>query len=416
MAHQAEQLPIISVSGGIVGFFDGKTIILGVSGGIAAYKSVELLRQLQKEGASVRVIMTANAARFVGPLTFEALSGCSVYMDVVEKDVAGEIRHISWADMADAVVIAPATANIIGKIANGIADDALSTFIMAVRVPVLVCPAMNTNMYESRAVQRNIDILESDGFHVLEPESGDLACGATGPGRLPDPPYIADRLKKILSPSDLKGKKVLVSAGPTVEPIDPVRYISNHSSGKMGYSIARAAEYRGADVTLVTGKTSLAVPFNVVPIRITTAAQMHDAMLSNMDDSDIIIKVAAVADYRVRDVAEHKIKKTADDMVINLEKNPDILKAIGERKTRQFLVGFAAETRDLRENALKKLKSKNLDMIVGNVVSEEGSGFGSDTNRVTLFYADGNIEELPVMPKDKVADAIIDRIMGLIAR
>lgn len=394
-----------------MGLLENKLIVLGVSGGIAAYKSVELLRQLQKEGAAVRVVMTQNATGFVGQLTFEALSGHSVYMDVVEKNVSGEIRHISWADRADAVVIAPATANMIGKIANGIADDALSTFIMAVRSPVLVCPAMNSNMYESRAVQRNIDLLEADGFHVLEPDSGELACGITGPGRLPDPPFIVDRLKKILSRSDLKGKKVLVSAGPTIEPIDPVRYISNHSSGKMGYAIARSAEYRGADVTMVTGKTGLPAPSNVSVINILTAAQMYDAMISNMENADIIIKVAAVADYRVKDVAEHKIKKTSDDMVINLEKNPDILKAIGERKKNQFLVGFAAETRDLRENALAKLRSKNLDMIVGNVVSEEGSGFGSDTNRVTLFYSDGNIEQLPVMGKDNVADALLDRIL-----
>lgn len=394
-----------------MGLLDDKLIVLGVTGGIAAYKSVELLRQLQREGARVRVIMTRNAAAFVGPLTFEALSGHSVYMDVVETNVSGEIRHISWADKADAVIVAPATANSIGKIANGIADDALSTFIMAVRTPVLICPAMNSNMYESRAVQRNLDCLEADGFHVLEPGSGELACGVTGPGRLPDPPFIVDRLKKILSPSDLKGKRVLVSAGPTIEPIDPVRYISNHSSGKMGYEIARAAEYRGAQVKMVTGKTSLAVPYNVKAINVLTAAQMYDSMIDNMNDADIIIKVAAVADYRVKDVAEHKIKKTSDDMVINLEKNPDILKAIGEKKKNQFLVGFAAETRDLRENALAKLKSKNLDMIVGNVVSEEGSGFGSDTNRVTLFYSDGNIDQLPVMGKDAVANALLDRIL-----
>lgn len=394
-----------------MGILENKLVVLGVSGGIAAYKSAELLRQLQKEGAAVRVIMTKNAAAFVGPLTFEALSGHSVYMDVVEKDVSGEIRHISWADKSDAVIIAPATANTLGKIANGIADDALSTFVMAVRAPVLVCPAMNSNMYESRAVQRNIDCLEADGFHVLEPDSGELACGVTGPGRLPDPPYIVDRLKKILSAKDLKGKRVLISAGPTIEPIDPVRYISNHSSGKMGYEIARAAEYRGAEVTMVTGKTGLSVPSNINAISVLTASQMYEAMMANMDDFDIIIKVAAVADYRVKDVAEHKIKKTTEDMVINLEKNPDILKAIGERKKNQILVGFAAETRDLRENALAKLKSKNLDMIAGNVVSEEGSGFGSDTNRVTLFHSDGNVDQLPVMGKDAVANALLDRIM-----
>lgn len=394
-----------------MGILENKLVVLGVSGGIAAYKSAELLRQLQKEGAAVRVIMTKNAAAFVGPLTFEALSGHSVYMDVVEKDVSGEIRHISWADKSDAVIIAPATANTLGKIANGIADDALSTFVMAVRAPVLVCPAMNSNMYESRAVQRNIDCLEADGFHVLEPDSGELACGVTGPGRLPDPPYIVDRLKKILSAKDLKGKRVLISAGPTIEPIDPVRYISNHSSGKMGYEIARAAEYRGAEVTMVTGKTGLSVPSNINAISVLTASQMYEAMMANMDDADIIIKVAAVADYRVKDVAEHKIKKTTEDMVINLEKNPDILKAIGERKKNQILVGFAAETRDLRENALAKLKSKNLDMIAGNVVSEEGSGFGSDTNRVTLFHSDGNVDQLPVMGKDAVANALLDRIM-----
>lgn len=389
---------------------ENKKILLGVTGGIAAYKSVELLRLLQKAGASVRVVMTRNATAFVGPLTFRAISGHSVYLDVLEEGPEGGIRHIAWADWADAVVIAPATANCVAKLAHGFADDALSTLMLAVRAPVLLCPAMNSHMYESRPVQRNLDLLEGYGMTVLEPDSGDLACGVTGPGRLPDPAFIVDRMEKLLSPKDLKGLHILMTAGPTQEAIDPVRYISNHSSGKMGYAIARAAEYRGAEVTLVTGPVSLPFPVGVERLAVKSAREMLLVMESRMESADIIIKVAAVADFCVKNAADHKIKKTEGTPVIELEKNPDILATLGQRKNRQFLVGFAAETRDLATYAKDKIARKNLDMIVGNLVSGPDSAFGSDRNTVTFFYPDGSEEALEALPKEKVADRLLDAI------
>ena len=296
------------------------------------------------------------------------------------------------------------------KMANGIADDALSTFILAVTAPVLVCPSMNTHMYENRAVQRNIDALESDGYNIIEPGTGELACGISGAGRLPEPKFIFDRLVSSLLPNDFNGKKILVSAGPTQESIDPVRYISNPSSGKMGYAIARAAEHRGAEVTLVSGPSNLADPLNVKVIRVISASEMAEAVFDKIDNSDIIIKTAAVSDYRPKEVAEHKIKKNKDEMVISLEKNTDILKEIGKRKGNRILIGFAAETQDLNENAQKKLDAKNLDIIVGNIVGDPSSGFGTDTNKVTFFHKDGKKESLPEMEKDEVAHALLDRI------
>ena len=388
----------------------GKRVLLGVSGGIAAYKSCELLREIQRAGGEVRVVMTHAATKFVAPLTFEALSRHPVYLDVVNEGEPGVIRHIDWAEWADYVVIAPATANIIGKLANGIADDALSTLMMAVRCPVLVCPAMNTNMYESRAVQRNIDRLEEDGFHILEPGTGEMACGTTGAGRLPEPPVIRDRLMALTQKKDFRQKKVLLTAGPTSEAIDPVRYISNHSSGKMGYAIACAAEYRGADVTLVSGPVSIPAPLGVDLVSVKSAREMMDAVMEKMAEADVIIKVAAVADYRVANVADHKIKKTAGMPTLELEKNPDILETLGKKKTNQFLVGFAAETRDLETYAKDKIARKNLDMIVGNLVGDPKSGFGTESNTVTFFYPDGASEPLEAMTKFDVANVLLDRI------
>ena len=388
-----------------------KNIILGVSGGIAAYKSVELLRLLVKQGANVRVIMTENAQWFVGPLTFEALSAQPVCTDLFEKNDVASIRHIQWAEAADAVVIAPATANIIGKLSSGIADDALSTFLLAVTCPVIVCPSMNTHMFESRAVQRNLETLRADGHFIVAPESGTLACGTTGPGRLPEPEDIVDRISYYLSTKDLKDKKILVTSGPTREPVDPVRFISNPSSGKMGFAVARAAEYRGGAVTLITGPTHLPDPNNVKVIRIQTAREMARAVFENVEHSDIIIKTAAVSDYRPKDPSTQKIKKEKGELVLYLERTQDILKEIGRRKKDQILVGFAAETENLEQHAETKRVEKNLDIIVGNIVGEPSSGFGADTNKVTLFYKDGTQEPLPVMGKDAVAHILLDRIL-----
>ena len=393
---------------------EGKNIVLGVCGGIAAYKSVELLRLLTKQGAGVKVVMTKNAGWFVGPLTFKALSGQSVCVDLFENGDDASMRHIDWAEEADAVLIAPATANMIGKIAGGIADDALSTMVLVATGPVLICPSMNTHMYENRIVQRNLDLLEQSGYDLLEPEAGELACGVTGAGRLPEPEYILDRLMSRLTPKDFKGKRVLVTAGPTREAIDPVRFISNQSSGKMGYAVAGAAEYRGAEVVLVTGPTHLPIPNNTKVVRVQSAREMAEAVFDEMENADIIIKVAAVADYRPKIEEEHKIKKTRGELVLTLEKNPDILKELGRRKQKRVLVGFAAETRQLKEHALKKLAEKNPDLIVGNIVGQSFSGFNADTNRVTFFYKDGTAEELPLMEKEAVAHALLDRILNVI--
>ncbi len=393
---------------------NNKNIVLCVCGGIAAYKSAEFLRLLIKQDANVRVIMTQNAMEFVGSLTFEALSGQPVCTNLFEKSGDdASIKHIDWAGEADAVVIAPATANIIGKCAHGIADDALSTFLLAVKCPVLVCPSMNTHMYENKAVQRNLDQLGTDGFIIVEPDSGELACGTKGSGRLPEPADILDRLFSCLTVKDMKDKQVLVTAGPTREPIDPVRFISNPSSGKMGYAIARAAEQRGAKVVLVTGPTNLPDPLNITTVRIKTAKEMAEAVFDRMEASDIIIKTAAVADYRPKSPADQKIKKGEEEKILELEKNQDILKELGQRKKDQILVGFAAETEELEKNAGLKLTKKNLDLIAGNLVGSSYSGFEADTNQVTLFYRDGRKEPLSVMGKDEVAHILLDRILGL---
>jgi len=388
-----------------------KNVVLGVCGGIAAYKIVELLRLLTKQGAAVRVFMTRSARQFVGWMTFQALSGVPVCSDLFEQGDEASFKHIDWAAEADIVVVAPATANIIGKMANGIADDALSTFMTVVRSPVIVCPSMNANMFQHPAVQRNIKTLVGDGAVIVEPNAGDLACGTEGPGRLPEPAEILDRIVACLTPKDLQDRRVLVTAGPTREPIDPVRFISNPSTGKMGYAVARAAEHRGASVTLVAGPSELPVPANVSLIQVTTAAEMARAVLKCAETSEIVIKTAAVSDYRPTSVADQKLKKGEDLTSLQLEKTDDILKQLGSNKQGRVLVGFAAETQDLDQNAQQKLTEKNLDIIAGNLIGNPASGFASDTNRVTLFFRDGTKEVVPEMEKDAVAHILLNRIV-----
>lgn len=389
-----------------------KNVILAVCGGIAAYKSIEILRLLKKADAEVRVILTQNAQWFVGAITFEALSGHPVFKDMFQEGSEASFRHIDWASEVDGVIIAPATANMIGKLANGIADDPLSTFMLAVTSPVLICPSMNTHMYANQAVQRNLDTLRSDGYVVMEPGSGQLACGTSGPGRLPEPEEIFDRFVGCLTPKDLAGKKILVTAGPTIEPIDPVRFISNPSSGKMGFAVARAAEHRGAEVTLISGPTHLADPMNVTTIRVRTAEEMAQQVFRLMENADVIIKSAAVSDYSPKESKAHKIKKGQSEMVLRLQQNEDILKTLGQKKKNQVLVGFAAETRELEKNATQKLAEKNLDIIVGNLIGSSDSGFASDTNTVMLFFRDGTAESLPTMDKMEVAHILLDRLIA----
>ena len=390
-----------------------RQIVLGVCGGIAAYKAVELLRTLVKSGSHIRVIMTGSAQEFVGPLTFEALSGHPVWTHMFGRQEDAPFRHIAWADKANAVVIAPATANIIGKMAHGIADDPLTTFVLSVRVPILVCPSMNVRMYENRVVQDNIEKLEQAGIKVLRPETGSLACGHEGPGRLPDVETIAEELRSLLCTYDLAGKRILITAGPTQEPIDPVRFISNPSSGKMGHAIARVARRRGADVVLISGPTAFPDPQGVKVIRVSTAEEMFNAVMDHVEQTTIIVKAAAVSDWRPTGLFEHKVKKDQMAHPLSLEQTPDILKALGQNKTGQILVGFAAETENLRENACAKLTSKNLDLIVANLIGQADSGFGSDTNQVTLFFRDGRAEDLPVMDKEDLADIILDRVQEI---
>lgn len=387
-----------------------KSVVLGICGGIAAYKSVDLLRLITKCGASVRVILTANAGHFVGPMTFEALSGQPVCQGLFEKGGNTSIRHIEWAQTADAVVIAPATANMIGKLAFGIADDALSTFMLAVTATRLLCPSMNSNMYQNDAVQHNLNTLKNRGYQIIEPGSGLMACGTTGPGRLPEPAEILDALITSLTPKDLSGKRILITAGPTREHVDPVRFISNPSSGKMGFAIAKAASQRGAMATLVTGPSELPDPYNVRVIRVVSAAEMAEAVFALFDSTDAVIKTAAVSDYRPKVQSDHKIKKGSDELTLRLEKTQDILKELGKRKKDQVLVGFAAETQDLQAYAKQKLEEKHLDIIVGNLVGVKGSGFGSETNKVVLFYSNGASESLALLPKDTVAGVILDRV------
>ncbi|MDR9787226.1 MAG: bifunctional phosphopantothenoylcysteine decarboxylase/phosphopantothenate--cysteine ligase CoaBC [Peptococcaceae bacterium MAG4] len=391
----------------------GKNITLGVTGGIAVYKAAQLASNLKSGGADVRVIMTRSATAFVSPLTFQTLSGNRVYTELFEPVVEWNVQHIELAAISDLLVVVPATANILGKVAAGIADDLLSTVIMATTCPVLFCPAMNVNMYQNPVVQRNLAMLKDLGYHFVGPGQGRLACGAEGPGRLVELDVIMEKIQALLSPSDLKGLKVLVTAGPTLEPIDPVRYLTNRSSGKMGYALARAAASRGASVILISGPTNLQPPLGVELKQVETAAEMFKEVMEYFPRVDIVIKAAAVADYRPREVSGQKIKKTGSKLVIECEKNPDILAELSRRKTHQTLVGFAAETSNLEENAHQKVKDKNLDLMVANDVTLPGAGFGADTNIVKLVYPGQYVLPLPVMDKLSLAHRILDEVLKL---
>ena len=391
----------------------GKNIVLGVSGGIAVYKAVELLRLLTKAGADVHVIMTKNAREFVTPLTFQTLSGHPVHTDLFSLYQEQEIDHISLADRADLFILAPATANLVGKISQGLADDLLTTSVMATKAPVLIVPAMNSNMYENPIYQRNEKSLAEYGYHILEPISGALACGWEGKGKLPDPTVIFAAAESVLTPKDLSGCQIMVTAGPTREDLDPVRYLSNYSSGKMGFAIAAAAQQRGAEVILIAGPTHLTVPDGVRCIPVVSAEEMRSAVFDNLTDVDVVIKAAAVADYRPLDRSAQKIKKTADDSFLKLERNPDILAELGRQKGERILVGFAAETEKLLEHATGKMEKKNLDIIVANDITRDGAGFDVDTNIVKFLHADGRLEELDLMSKSEVARQLLDRVTVL---
>jgi phosphopantothenoylcysteine decarboxylase/phosphopantothenate--cysteine ligase len=392
----------------------GKSVILGVTGGIAVYKAVELVRLLTKAGAEVHVIMTKAATEFVTPLTFQTLSGNPVHTELFNLLSEQEIGHISLADRADLFIIAPATANCVGKLAHGLADDLLSTTVMATRAPVLIAPAMNVNMYENPMYQENEAALRRHGYLFVEPASGWLACGWEGKGKLQEPAIILEEAMNALTEKDMTGLKLLVTAGPTREEIDPVRYITNYSSGRMGFAIARGARQRGAAVTLVSGPVSLEPPFGVELLQVKSAAEMHAAVTTRAGNADIIIKAAAVADYKPLQRVGQKIKKSAAPASITLERTADILADLGNSKRAgQILVGFAAETENLADNAVAKLQAKNLDMIVANDVSAEGAGFNGDTNIVRFFWGDGRSEALPLMSKEKVAGEILDRALAL---
>jgi phosphopantothenoylcysteine decarboxylase/phosphopantothenate--cysteine ligase len=389
----------------------GSKVVVGVTGGIAAYKAAELVRLLVKEGAVTQVAMTHHATKFIAPLTFETLSGNRVVADMWSPETH-PLDHITWGQDSDLIIIAPATANFIGKMAHGIGDDFLSTLVIAATARILVCPSMNTQMYLSRAVQENLAILRARGWALLEPGCGELACRTEGPGRLPEPEDIVEQARMLLSRQDLAGLRILVTAGATLEPLDPVRYMSNRSSGKMGYALARAARMRGATVSLVSGPTALKPPRDVTLSRVKTAEEMRQTVLAECRQADVIIKAAAVLDWRPKEIAGHKIKKGHGFRMLELVENPDILAELGRNrgKNRRLLVGFAAETQDLIANAQEKLKKKNIDLIVVNDVSREDAGFEADTNAVKILYRDGRLEELPLAPKEEVADQLLDRI------
>ncbi|MCR1850089.1 bifunctional phosphopantothenoylcysteine decarboxylase/phosphopantothenate--cysteine ligase CoaBC [Paeniclostridium sordellii] len=393
-----------------------KTVVLGVSGGIAVYKACDLVSKLKKAGINVHVIMTQSATEFVAPLTFQTLSQNYVVEDMFESPKTWDVEHISLAKKADLFVLAPATANVIGKVANGIADDMLTTTVMATKAKVLVAPAMNTNMYENPIVQRNIQTLKDLNYKFVEPESGRLACGDVGSGKLASVDTIFEKIISLLNvEQDLKGTSIIVTAGPTVESIDPVRYITNRSTGKMGYSIAKKAIERGADVTLISGPTNILPPQNLKKfIKTESAEDMYNAVLENIKDNQVVIKSAAVADYKPKGYSDKKIKKSDDDLSIKLDRTKDIALEIGKIKEDKILVGFAAETNDLLENAKGKIKKKNLDFIVANDLTQEGAGFGVDTNIVKVIDKDGIISEYPKMKKEEVADVILDKIKTLL--
>lgn len=395
-----------------------KHIVIGVTGGIAAYKVLDVASKLRKLGYSMNTIMTKNAIEFVQPLAFQTITNNYVVTDTFERPYTWDVEHIALAKKADVMLIAPATANIIGKVANGIADDMLSTTVMAARGKVVFAPAMNSAMYENPIVQENIAYLKEKGYLFIEPDSGWLACGDKGSGKLPAPENIVKYVVELLEKEeeaevveqDLVGKNILVTAGPTIEAIDPFRYITNHSSGKMGYAIAEDAAKRGANVLLVSGQTVLDCPERVERINVRSAREMYDAVHEHFEWADAVIKTAAVSDYRPKETSDHKIKKSGENLILELVPNPDILKSLGERKTHQVLVGFAAETQNVIEYAEDKIRKKNLDFIVANNIAKEGAGFKSDTNIATIIDRDGTITEHEQMQKSKLGNVILDKL------
>ncbi len=390
----------------------GKTVVLAVSGSIAAYKIASLASALGKLHADVQVLMTQNATNFINPITFETLTGNKCLVDTFDRNFQYSVEHVALAKRADVVLVAPASANVIGKIANGIADDMLTTTVMACKCKKIISPAMNTQMFENPIVQDNLKKLEHYGYEVIQPAVGLLACKDVGAGKMPEPETLLEYiLREVAYEKDLKGKKILVTAGPTQEPIDPVRYLTNHSSGKMGYAIAKVCSMRGAEVTLVSGKTAIKPPLFVDVVPVTTAREMYEAVIERSDRQDIVIKAAAVADYRPKTISEQKVKKTDGELSIEMERTDDILKYLGEHKrANQFLCGFSMETEHMLENSRKKLQKKNLDMIVANNVKVEGAGFAGDTNIVTLITRDDETQ-LPLLSKEETAVEIMNKIL-----
>ena len=394
----------------------GKTVVLAVSGSIAAYKIASLASALGKLHADVQVLMTQNATNFINPITFETLTGNKCLVDTFDRNFQYSVEHVALAKRADVVLVAPASANVIGKIANGIADDMLTTTVMACKCKKIISPAMNTQMFENPIVQDTLKKLEHYGYEVIQPAVGLLACKDVGAGKMPEPETLLEYiLREVAYEKDLKGKKILVTAGPTQEPIDPVRYLTNHSSGKMGYAIAKVCSMRGADVTLVSGKTAIKPPLFVNVVPVTTARDMYEAVTSRFDQQDIVIKAAAVADYRPKTISDQKVKKADGELSIEMERTDDILKYLGEHKREdQFLCGFSMETEHMLENSRKKLEKKNLDMIVANNVKVEGAGFAGDTNIVTLITKDDETQ-LPLLSKEETAVEIMNKILEITA-
>ena len=396
---------------------NNKTILLGVTGGIAAYKSASLASLLVKSGAEVRVVMTEHAANFINPITFETLTGHKCITDTFDRNFEFKVEHVALAKKADLIIVAPATANVIAKLAHGLADDMLTTTILASAAPKLIAPAMNTGMYENPVTQDNLTLLKQYGMKIISPESGRLACGDVGSGKMAEPEILFEHILHACScQKDMSGMNVLVTAGPTQEALDPVRYITNHSSGKMGYSIAKACMLRGADVTLVTGKTALTPPLFVDVVPVISAADMYEAVISRSNSMDLIIKAAAVADYRPSQVANEKVKKKDAELSISLERTRDILKYLGEhKKPGQFLCGFSMETENMLENSRKKLENKNLDMIVANNLKVKGAGFETDTNIVTMITPK-EVVDIPIMNKEDVSFHILDKILSIVKK
>ena len=393
----------------------GRRIVLGVTGGIAAYKAAEFVRLLVKEEADVHVVMTRNARQFVSPLTFQTLSKNPAVTDLFSLIEEEKIGHIALADRAEVIVILPATANIIGKVASGIADDFLSTMVMASKAPVLFVPSMNVNMWGSKALQKNRETLTERGFYFIDPGEGELACGWYGKGRLADLEDVIEKIEDLFSPKDLRGERILITAGPTQEPIDPVRFITNPSSGKMGHALAKMAKRRGADVTLITGPTSLPPPRKEIEtISVRTAEEMRKAVLDKVEGCTVVIKAAAVSDYRPHVAHRQKLKKTDSRFTLDMERTVDILEELGKRKGGRILVGFAAETENLVTHAKKKLTEKNLDLIVVNDVTKPGAGFAADTNQVKILYATGQEKDLPLISKEEVSQQILDDVVKLL--